>query len=342
MAPSTSAEWCSVDEPLAWRDVGWSSTEPNVVHYYSDDMRWHARFETPTEKSEQNQRMVPVVKFELADGSLIEPFQHPEGWPVTQLVFTDSFLVALIGFGDLTMLDFEIWAWDPTTPEAPAWLVHKRQPETIQGSFIELRSHGNELTWLEPGPDKEHQSVPIYDLEARELNFAAQDVAAYGPIWNGDVLVWQQVNGNAQIVGRNTDGSPWQPPAELAEMTTAAEFTVSEGVWFWTSTQRTAIYAWQEPWDSPELVDRNAAAGEWFDTLSTTEGFLFYYGHHQTWVADTSTRSKAPLTHEYGAAQVPRPGHVSMLYYGQDLLDRYGAQQRIWEAGRLPRLTGCG
>ena len=305
-------------------------------------MRWHVRYETPTEKTEQTQRMVSILKVELPDGSFVEPFQHPAGWPVTQLVFTDSYLVALVGFGDLTMLDFEIWAWDPATPDVPAWLVHKRQPETVQGGFIELRTHKDELTWLEPGPDKEHQSVPIYDLDSRQLDFAAQDVAAYGPIWDGDTLVWQQVTGDAQLVGRNSDGSPWQPPDQLADVATAAEFTVSNGVWFWTDTNRNAIYTWQEGWQSPKLVDRTAAAGEWFDTLSTTDGFLFYFGHHQTWVADTGSQSRAPLTDQYGAAQVPRPGQVSMIYYGQDLLDRYGAQQRIWQASQLPRLPGCG
>lgn len=184
--------------------------------------------------------------------------------------------------------------------------------------------------------------MPIYHLETRQLRFAAQDVFAYRPTWTADTLVWQQVNGDEQVVGLNPDGSKWQPPPELAEMATAAEFTVSDGVWFWTNRNRSAIYTWQEGWDAPELVDRITADGQWFDTMSTTGGFLFYYGHHQTWVADTNTRTRAPLTEQYGAATVPRPGQISINYYGQDLLERYGAQQRIWTASELPRLQGCG
>lgn len=343
-APSSAAvnPWCAVDEPLAWRNLGWSSTEPNVVHYFSDDMRWHVRFETPTEKTEQTLRMVQVPRFELPDGSFTEPFQHELGWVVDRVVFTDDYLVALIGEGDLTMLDFEIWAWDPANPGEAAWLVHKRQPDSVQGSFIRPLSHGNELTWLEPGPSKQEQSVPIYDLDTRELRFAAQDVFAYGPIWTADTLVWQQVIGDEQVVGLNPDGSRWQSPPQLAEMATAAEFTVSDGVWFWTNRNRSAIYTWQEGWDAPELVDRVAADGEWFDTMSTTDGFLFYYGHHQTWVADTTTRTRAPLTEQYGAVHVRRPNQISINYYGQDLLERYGAQQRIWTASELPRLQSCG
>ena len=57
---------------------------------------------------------------------------------------------------------------------------------------------------------------------------------------------------------------------------------------------RSAIYTWQEGWDAPELVDRVAGDGAWFDTMSTTDGFLFYYGHLQTWVADTTTRTGPP------------------------------------------------
>lgn len=149
-APSSTTvnPWCAVDEPLAWRNLGWSSSEPNVVHYFSDDMRWHVRFETPTEKTEETLRMVRALKFEQPDGSSIEPFQHELGWEVDRVVFIDDYLVALIGEGDRTMLDFEIWAWDPANPDEPAWLVHKRQPNTVQGSFIRPHSHGNELTWL--------------------------------------------------------------------------------------------------------------------------------------------------------------------------------------------------
>ena len=302
---------------------------------FSNDFRWHAK----------HQRVYPgrwTASFIFDDGTEIEPFDTPEGWTVTNAFFTDSFFVAIVGKGDATELDFKIWGSDPNRPEQPAWLIHERQPNTVQGGFILLQFRGDRLTWLEPGPSRAQQSIPVYDLSTREMRFVIENAFVYGPMWNGDGIVWlQSIDGKDYLTGVTADGSEWNPPEELTEASSAGRFTVNEGVWAWVDKSSRYLYAWMPDWEYPLLIDVAAPEGDFVDGLNIINDFLFYYTHQITWVADLRSLTRAPITDGAGQAIVTGPDQVRMWYYAQDVIERYGSRERTWVASELPRLDEC-
>ena len=338
IATPVAQPWCEVANPLDWRDIGKASIEGGDI--YSTGFRWHARHER-----EFAGRYTASVL--LDDGNWIKPFDTPEGWSVNQLVFTESFLVALVSSGHVLEMDFKIWAWDPTNPDQSAWLVHERQPNSFQNGFITLSSHSDLLTWLEPGPSGDRQSLPIYNLRTRELTLAVTDVPATSPTWNGETLVWQQWTGNQSeqgyFAGIQVDGTPWIPPEQLAMVISPMRFSVEDDTWAWVDKDWKKLYLWKPGWETPQLVDQAFGEGHNIEAVAVTKDFLFYRAHDRqtAWVADIQIQTRAPLTDAVGLARVMSPGLVRMFYVDEFVIERYGARERYWETSELPRLAPC-
>lgn len=218
----------------------------------------------------------------------------------------------LLGFDiDAT---WELYAWNPSNPNADPERIARRAKNTPTVSFFRFDLRAGLVTWMQPNT-LQARDIHLYDLESGKDHVLAKKMI-FAPMLVRESLIWQEQNTDESIELRGVDlegldlgqddvdleeGPATAIPAALNEAGGSFEIATDGTTWAWNSSDFTKLYAWREGWTEPITV-RDDGLGNHFQYVAVGDGLITYTDDQATFAADLDQHSYAPITETYGGA----------------------------------------
>jgi len=269
--------------------------------------------------------------FWTADG-VRKPIANLPGPGLGGAWLVDHYVAYQHGRSEENWGDWELYLWDSVTGARPRKL-DESDGQVPNAPFLLVSTGDRALVWLHPLKDGRRE-VRLHDVTTGKTQVVhAGHVGA--PLIAGKALMWPEALApdaapRLQAVDLETL-KPISLPAQIADVQDPQEMSSDGRTFAWASDDRSRLMAWRQGWAAPRVVV--AAQGSPI-TWPRVSGDTVTWVADRTFTADLRSGSFAPMTRQWGSAEVWGP----YLHIG--VSKGSGSSYHLATAA-LPPLSGC-